>query len=273
MNEIWRHLTSPQSLIKAIKDPRAAYDFLVSHKYENEYPHEKRRELQSEFDKENWVSSLARLLNAKPAEIEQYILEYKSEVAPHVEDCEQVFDNKPFMMGGVEIEAPILYSSIRHISPRNIVEVGVANGVSSYYILSALERNSNDGNLTSVDIPKYESDHTGEWGDSAGAWIPKGKDVGWIVPQKYESNWDLHIGDMDNHIPDIITRKDGIDAYIYDGPKGYKTRKRALNYIFEMGDGCLLFCDDIAWNRSFEDFANEEELEWETYGNIGLALY
>lgn len=271
MYKILEHLTSPKSVAKAVTNPRRAYRFLKYTRYDSKNPHKKRKRLQGEFDERNWTSSLSGLLDINDQNLEAYIEEFESEVRPHVESCRERFRNKPFLMGGVEVEAPILYSALRVISPDNVVEVGVANGVSSYYILSALEQNGN-GNLISIDIPKYESEHTGEWHENAGAWIPEGEDAGWIVPNELKSNWELYIGDMNDKLPDIIENKNGIDGFVYDGPKSYKMRKEALSYVLEMGEYSFLFCDDIAWNPSFEHFASENSLEWETYGNVGIAL-
>jgi len=268
MKKILSHLTSPTSVAKAIANPKNVYNYLK----ENDDPHKKRKELQTEFRTKNFVPSLEVFFNVETNELKKYMLEFEQDVVPYIEKNSKIFDEKPFSMGGIKIEAPVLYAALRVKAPRHVAEVGVANGVSSYYILSALEKNGNDGELTSVDIPKYESDHSGEWSDSAGAWIPEGKDVGWIVPKEYEANWDLQIGDMNELLPEITANKNNIESYIYDGPKKYLTRKKGLGHVHEMEEGCLVFCDDIAWNDSFEDFVTEDDFKWETYGNIGLGI-
>nr|WP_302180972.1 class I SAM-dependent methyltransferase [Haloarcula salina] len=180
-------------------------------------------------------------------------------------------DDKPFAIGGIEVEAPVLYAALRTVRPESVVEVGVANGVSSYYILAALERNGNGGTLTSIDLPKYENDHTGEWDESAGAWIPTGRDVGWIVPDEYRDRWEMQIGNMNDLLPVELGSR-GVDALVYDGPKRYSVRKRAFDTVAARVGGCLYFCDDIAWNVAFERFATENPLRWDTYGNTGVAV-
>src|SRR5579862_2322636 len=60
------------------------------------------------------------------------------------------------------------YAAIRALQPELVVETGVASGVSSAYILLALERNRK-GTLHSVEV-----------GDTA--YLPPGKENGWVVP-------------------------------------------------------------------------------------------
>jgi len=50
------------------------------------------------------------------------------------------------------LEGPIIYTLIRCLKPRIVIETGVANGASSTFILSALEKN-NLGKLYSIDLP------------------------------------------------------------------------------------------------------------------------
>src|ERR1051326_7722748 len=62
----------------------------------------------------------------------------------------------------------VQYAAIRAFRPETVVETGVANGVSSSYILLALEKNK-QGTLHSIDI-------------GTDKYLPPGKTVGWTVP-------------------------------------------------------------------------------------------
>src|SRR5579863_10306843 len=73
----------------------------------------------------------------------------------------------------------VQYAAIRALRPEIVVETGVANGVSSSYILLALEKNQL-GSLHSIDI-------------GAANYLPPGKTVGWTVPQFLRHRWDLRI--------------------------------------------------------------------------------
>ena len=60
-------------------------------------------------------------------------------------------------MGTVDMDGLILYILLRGIKANKIVETGIANGVSTYYILSALKKHGRNGHLYSIDMPYSES--------------------------------------------------------------------------------------------------------------------
>ena len=62
----------------------------------------------------------------------------------------------------------VIYAIVRALKPKLFVETGVQNGISTYFILSALERNGY-GMLHSIDIQETLQD---------------GKKVGWLVPDE-----------------------------------------------------------------------------------------
>src|SRR5438093_5549680 len=97
----------------------------------------------------------------------------------------------------------VVYVLMRVLKPLKVVETGVASGVSSTYILSALEKNQS-GTLYSVELPKQK------------AHIPKGKDVGWIVPQELHPYWKLFIGDSWEVLPKLLSSLDTIDIFLHD---------------------------------------------------------
>jgi hypothetical protein len=77
-------------------------------------------------------------------------------------------------------ELSVLYVLTRLLKPACIVETGVSAGVSSAYILRALEDNQK-GKLYSIDLPPDT--------------LLSGKTSGWIVPQYLRDRWSLHMGD------------------------------------------------------------------------------
>ncbi len=48
-----------------------------------------------------------------------------------------------------------IWCLMRHLRPKNVVETGVAHGVTSRFILEALKRNG-DGHLWSIDLPPLD---------------------------------------------------------------------------------------------------------------------
>lgn len=254
-----------------IRDPSEVLHYLRSIRHRYPDPTTRVRRLHWEFSETSSFETLAAVLGTDTQSIHAYVGEFSTEVKPHVDECRTEFESKPFEIGGIEVEAPILYATLRVLRPERVVEVGVANGVSSYYILSALAANDNSGTLTSIDLPKYEDDHTGEWAANAGAWIPSGRDVGWIVPEEYRDRWDVQIGSMSDLLPDELDAGT-VDVFVYDGPKRYSERKRTFDMVASRVEDCLYFCDDIAWNPSFERWADQNQLRWDTFGNAGLAV-
>ncbi len=85
----------------------------------------------------------------------------------------------------IEIDAPLeLYAIVRLVRPRHVVEVGVSSGVSSAYLLQALERNEH-GTLHSIDRPKRTPSRAGTRPASKNpSWsLPTGRESGWAVPE------------------------------------------------------------------------------------------
>lgn len=116
----------------------------------------------------------------------------------------------------IEIDAPLeLYALVRILRPRHVVEVGVSSGVSSAYLLRALERNG-AGTLHSVDLPKRPAQRGTPSGRS---WsLPPGRESGWAVPFPLRKRWDLRLGDKREVLPLLAKELDEIRLFVYDVP-------------------------------------------------------
>ena len=116
----------------------------------------------------------------------------------------------------IEIEAPLeLYAIARLRRPVHVVEVGVSSGVSSAYLLAALERNGR-GMLHSVDLPSIRSRSSNGRGAS---WsLPPGKSSGWAVPPALRRGWDLRLGDKADVVPRLARELRRVDLVVYDVP-------------------------------------------------------
>jgi hypothetical protein len=115
----------------------------------------------------------------------------------------------------IEIDAPLeLHAIARLLRPEHVVEVGVSSGVSSAYLLAALERNGR-GMLHSVDLPS-----TSRRSSSGGAsWsLPLGKSSGWAVPLRLRRGWDLRLGDKADVVPRLAAELPRVDLVVYDVP-------------------------------------------------------
>jgi hypothetical protein len=116
----------------------------------------------------------------------------------------------------IEIDAPLeLHAIARLLRPEHVVEVGVSSGVSSAYLLAALERNGR-GMLHSVDLPSASSRSSNGRGAS---WsLPPGRSSGWAVPPGLRRGWDLRLGDKADVIPRLAAELPCVNLVVYDVP-------------------------------------------------------
>ena len=119
----------------------------------------------------------------------------------------------------VEIDAPFeLYALVRLLRPAHLIEVGVSSGVSSAYLLQALERN-NRRTLHSIDLPKLERPSRSKHRQPQASWsLPPGRASGWAVPAPLRRRWDLRIGNKRNVLPLLTEELERIDLLVYDVP-------------------------------------------------------
>lgn len=148
----------------------------------------------------------------------------------------------------------LLYLLIRERKPEIVIETGVAQGVSSSFILSALRKNGR-GTLTSIDMPNYNPNGLdyptgGERRDNV--WVKPELGSGWIVPQDLRSVWNLIIGRSSKVLPGIEGQ---VDFFFHDSEHSYDNMTFELEWaLSHLSDGGVICCDDISWNRAFHDF-------------------
>jgi Methyltransferase domain len=118
-----------------------------------------------------------------------------------------------------EIDAPLeLYALARLLRPRHVVEVGVSSGISSAYLLRALDRNGS-GTLHSVDLPSHPRRRAGTAQNPRASWsLPAGRSSGWAVPFPLRKRWDLRLGDKAEVLPLLAEELPRIDLFVYDVP-------------------------------------------------------
>jgi hypothetical protein len=141
----------------------------------------------------------------------------------------------------VEIDAPLeLHALVRLLGPRHIVEVGVSSGVSSAYLLRALEENGT-GTLHSVDLPaRPRGDH-----DVRASWsLPPNRDTGWAVPSSLRRRWDLRLGDKADVLPRLAEELPSVDLLVYDVPhRDPVTRRELARLDPRIGPGGVVVID------------------------------
>lgn len=156
------------------------------------------------------------------------------------------------------------YLVTRIHKPDVLVESGVNTGISSSYILKAMDQNGK-GQLYSVDLPGTEDepivDSTSPYGEVVYDVHDSESDVGWRIPTSLCDRWNLHMGRSDGVMEPLLEEIGKIDVFLHDSEHSYE------NMIFEfeaayphLSDDGLVLSDDVDWNKSFEEFAQKKNV-------------
>jgi predicted O-methyltransferase YrrM len=153
-----------------------------------------------------------------------------------------------------------LYVLVRIFKPEVVVETGVANGVSSSFILKALDQNSR-GRLYSIDLHYRE-----------GVSVPIGKELGWIVPEELRNRWLLVLGESTKVLPKLLEKLGTVDMFFHDSRHTYKTMMKEYSIVWPfLKDGGLLLSHDVKSNDAFLDFVDSIKTKPIVVGNVGIA--
>jgi hypothetical protein len=139
------------------------------------------------------------------------------------------------------------YAATRHLQPEEVVETGVARGITSRVILEGLRRNGT-GRLHSIDLPPLAEG----WHTEAGS----------AVPLEMRHDWDYRRGASRRVLPLMFQELGDIALFVHDSLHSY------ANMAWELGlawrhllPGGLILCDDVEDNCAFEDFVADKG-EW-----------
>lgn len=137
----------------------------------------------------------------------------------------------------------ILYVVVRATRPRTVLETGVANGASSYFILSALSANGS-GLLYSVDIQPAQEKR----------FLPPGKNVGWLVPSALSGLWQMRVGTSREILPGLLKEMERLDLFFHDSDHAYDTMRFEYESVWPyLQKGGWLFSDDVDFHALFEE--------------------
>jgi predicted O-methyltransferase YrrM len=147
----------------------------------------------------------------------------------------------------------LIYSLIRALRPSTIIETGVLHGMTSAFILRAIEKNG-AGRLISIDLPSNFDEGPANK-DGYFATLPPEKAPGWIIPERYLGNWELVLGASAEALPPTLEKNPAIDVFLHDSEHSYETMwfelATAWSHLTAKG---ILICDNIDNNTSFFDF-------------------
>jgi predicted O-methyltransferase YrrM len=162
-----------------------------------------------------------------------------------------------------------LYQLIRELNPRIAVETGVCNGVSTAFLLLALERNG-QGELHSIDLPEVagEEYEAGTfWDGKGGAVIPPGKEPGWMVPPDLRDRWHLVLGRSQDELPPLLERLVEIDFFMHDSEHSYECMSFEFATAWSaLRRGGVLVADDVNVNSAWDEFTREVGREPQALG-------
>jgi len=141
-------------------------------------------------------------------------------------------------------ESETLYVIVRLIKPDIMIETGVGAGISSTYILRAMELNGK-GRLYSIDLP----DETGL--------------SGWAVPDELRSYWDLRLGSSMDLLPALLKETGPIDIFLHDSDHSYKNMMFEFRTIWPyLKNNSIFLAHDVGRNDALFDFCNEAHIPW-----------
>lgn len=137
--------------------------------------------------------------------------------------------------------ARLCYAVCRATRPRIVVETGVAYGVTSAFVLKALEMNGS-GELWSIDLPPLVEDNR--------------RFQGVLVPHDFRRRWHLLTGASRRLLPAVIRQLGaGIDVFIHDSLHTHRNMLREFRMAWPVLNGTLI-SDDVEQNSAFAEFVS-----------------
>jgi predicted O-methyltransferase YrrM len=144
--------------------------------------------------------------------------------------------------------ASCCYLACRLLRPDVVVETGVAYGVSSAFILRALEENGR-GMLHSVDLPPLRRGAEKFWGVA--------------VPEALRGRWHLHRGSSRRVLPRLLEETGDVDLFVHDSLHTYRNLRREFEAVWpRLRRGGMILADDVERNRAFGELRDRGPSLW-----------
>jgi predicted O-methyltransferase YrrM len=144
-------------------------------------------------------------------------------------------------MAGDSMLGQLVYGVARATRPDTIIETGVATGVTSAYLLAALEDNSH-GDLHSVDLPPTDMIAAGH--------------VGAAIPRDLRHRWTYHWGASRRLLPKLLNGRPGRLMFVHDSDHSYHNMAWEIRSVWQaMRTSGVIVCDDVHLNSAFVDTA------------------
>jgi predicted O-methyltransferase YrrM len=202
-------------------------------------------------------SFIRNLTGASGAEIQEYVAEVRGNHDFHnaIEENQRVFVRRRYPSWDFSIGTTlgvVLYAICRRQKPDVVVETGVASGMSSSYILCALEQNKH-GQLYSIDLPSWRENQSG-----------------WMIPDYLRRRWHLILGKSSETLVPLLKKVGEINIFLHDSEHSYQNMlwefQTAWMYLKVGG---LLLSHNIDVNDAFSDFCQDYGVKGYTLTNMG----
>jgi predicted O-methyltransferase YrrM len=145
------------------------------------------------------------------------------------------------------------YLMCRLLEPAVVVETGVAYGVSSAFILRALQENGR-GVLHSVDLPPLRRGYERYWGMA--------------VDGALGDRWVLHRGASARVLPGLLEELETVDLFVHDSLHTYRNMRREFEALWpNLRTGGALVADDVERNRAFGELRRKNPALWRVVGD------
>ena len=161
-------------------------------------------------------------------------------------------------------EMRIIYTSVRLLKPKIMIETGVSSGSTTSIILHAMEKN-NIGKLYSIDFHPSNKE--------SAEWIPDGNESGWIVPDKLRSRWELQYGKTIDLLPSLLDRFEKIDMFFHDSDHSYENMMFEFQTVFKkLRSGGVILADNAYDHSAFSDFAMSKQIPNKIINDCGVLI-
>lgn len=138
--------------------------------------------------------------------------------------------------------ARAIYCLSRHLRPETTIETGVARGVSSRFILEALDRNR-AGRLWSIDLPPLLDTHLKD-------------EIGMAVPDKRRRRWTYVRGSSRRRLPGLLRKLGSIDLFVHDSMHTERNLRFEFDHVWPvLSDAGAMVADDVDYNRGLQSFS------------------
>ena len=134
--------------------------------------------------------------------------------------------------------ARLCYALCRACGPGTVVETGVANGVTSAYLLQALATNG-EGRLHSIDL-----------GDD--------DPIGRLIPDELRDRWRLHRGSSKKLLAPLLRDVGRVGVFVQDSRHTYRNIRRELAAVSPyLAPRAAVVVDDVERSSAFADWARD----------------